>query len=204
MVVAIVGAITVPCNWNANAGHFATELFILIALIRSHRRASQFVAAIVAIRYAIAFVRFFDALPQIGALELIRQTRYWWTVLFVLFIKAVVVTVAHPRLRYAVAGSRARELEVGTRFLGTKVTFVRSIAAVIFTIAFPHVRNAAAVGTCKLRRRTGHIYAFKFIGMIAAIVLLIAPEIQWNAATRFTLEFVGATSWFWINSETGN
>lgn len=82
--------------------------------------------------YTVTFVRFLDTLPKIRTLELIRQTRYRRTIFFILFIEAIVIAVADPRLWYTVTCSRTRELEVGARLLSAEVTFIRSIAAVVF------------------------------------------------------------------------
>jgi hypothetical protein len=54
-------------------------------------------------------------------------------------------------------------LEVGTCFLGTKVSLVGSVSAVIFAITFPSVWNASAIVTAKLAGLTGDIGAALFI-----------------------------------------
>lgn len=71
---------------------------------------SEFVAAIVAVQYTVAFVRFLYALSEISAFELRRRTGDRRTAFFVLIVETVVVAVAHPGLGNAVAGPRASEL----------------------------------------------------------------------------------------------
>lgn len=73
--------------------------------------AAELVAPIVAVEDAVAFVRLGDALPVVGAFELRRRACDWRAADFVLVVETVVVTVADPRLRYAMARSWAGELQ---------------------------------------------------------------------------------------------
>lgn len=41
-----------------------------------------------------------------------------------LFVEAIIVTVAHPTLRYAMTRPRTCELKVGARLLSTKITLI--------------------------------------------------------------------------------
>lgn len=125
---------------------------------------------------------------------MIRQTGYRWTILLVLFVKAIIVAVTNPTLWNTVTRSRARELEIGAGLFGTEVTLITTIPTVVLAIAFPHIGNTASIGTGKLGRSTGHIAALLLIGVVTAIVLLVTTEVLRNTATRSTLELVGSAS----------
>jgi len=56
VIRAVVGAIAVPSDWDAEPGGLAAEVLLQIALIGSHWGAAHLVGAIIAVRYAIAFV----------------------------------------------------------------------------------------------------------------------------------------------------
>lgn len=56
VIRAIIGAIAVPGNGYTEPSRFATEMLLEVALIRSHRGATELIAAIITVRYAIAFV----------------------------------------------------------------------------------------------------------------------------------------------------
>lgn len=185
-----------PSDRYTETGRFATEMLLLIALIWTHRRAAQLIAAIITIRYAIALVRLLDALSGISTFEVIGQTGDWRTVFLILLVEAIVITVAHPALRNAMVCARASELKVSTRPLFTETTLIRTISAIVFTVAFPHVRYATFVKAGELRSAASHVAAFEFVRIITTIVLLITLEIQWYTTTRFTLEFIRAASWF--------
>jgi hypothetical protein len=62
-----------------------------------------------------------------------------------LFVEAIVIAIAYPRLRDAMTRARASELEVSASLLGTEVAFVGAIAAVILGVTFPDVWYAATV-----------------------------------------------------------
>lgn len=85
---------------------------------------------------------------------------------------------------------RTSELEVSASLLRTKISFVRPIAAIVLRVTLPDIRDATTVLTGELRSSTGHVAALKLVGVIATVVLLIAPEVQRNATAGFTLEFV--------------
>ena len=88
-----------------------------------------------------------DALLTIGALELLRRAGYGRTALLVLVVEAVVIAVAHPRLRNAVTRARARELEVGARPLGAEIALVTSVPAVVLRIALPRRWDASSLNS---------------------------------------------------------
>lgn len=62
-----------------------------------------------------------DALFPAPAFQLLGGTGDGRTAFFVLVVEAVVVSVADPGLRDAVAGSRAGKLEIGASPLGTEI-----------------------------------------------------------------------------------
>lgn len=196
VIGTVVGAITVPGNGYTETGGLAAEMLLDVTLIGTHRGATQFIAAIITIRYAIAFVGLLDALPQIGALELIGQATDRWAILLVLLVKAIIIPIADPTLRYAVTRSRAGELEIGAGLLRTEVSLIAAVATIVLAVASPHAGNAASIGAGKLGRGTGHIAAVQLIRVVATVVLLVAAEVQWNATSRFALEFVGAAGGF--------
>lgn len=94
------------------------------------------------------------------------------------------------------AGPWTRELEVRTCLLSAEVSLVGSVATIVLAVALPDVRNAPSIFTGKLRCSTSHIAALELVRVIAAVVFMIAAEVQRNTATRFALELVGAAGWF--------
>jgi len=62
-----------------------------------------------------------DALLSTSAFQLLGGTGDGWTAFFVFIVEAVVVSVADPGLRDAVAGTRAGKLEIGARPLSAKI-----------------------------------------------------------------------------------
>lgn len=121
---------------------------------------SEFVAAVVAVQYAVTLVRFLYALSEVGAFELGRRTRDRRTTFFVLVIETVVVAVAHPRLRDAVTGPGTRELHK-TVLLSSKhhvTIFVRENHVSKF---FSSGIREAKTASC---RRYAHLYVTIFIG----------------------------------------
>lgn len=72
MIVAIVGAVAVPSNRNANAGGLTSEMLFLVALIGFHRGTAELVRAVVTIRYSVALVGLLDTLTQVSAFKLVR------------------------------------------------------------------------------------------------------------------------------------
>ena len=102
----------------------------------------QLVASVVAVGDAVALVRLVDALLAVGTLDLLAGAADRRTALLVLVVETVVVAVADPTLRDAVARARARELEVGARPLGARVALVAAVAAVVLRVALPRHRDA--------------------------------------------------------------
>jgi hypothetical protein len=92
VIIAVVGAVTVPSDGNAYARSLAPEVLLLIALIRLNGGTAELVGAVVTVGDAVALVVLFDTLPQVRTLELIRRAGYRGTVLLVLLVKTVVVT----------------------------------------------------------------------------------------------------------------
>ena len=62
-----------------------------------------------------------DALLSTSAFQLLGGTGDGRTAFFVFIVEAVVVSVADPGLRDAVAGTRAGKLEIGASPLSTKI-----------------------------------------------------------------------------------
>lgn len=77
---------------------------------------TQFITAVVAVQYSVALVRLLHALSQIRTLELCSRASNGRAAFLVLVVKAVVVAVAHPRLRDTVARTRACELNKNKLF----------------------------------------------------------------------------------------
>lgn len=195
MVVAIVRTVAVPSDRYADARCPAPKVFLLVALVRFDRRATELIASIITVRDAVTFVRFLNALTQVSALELVRQAGDRWAILFVLLVETIVITVAHPALRNAMAGPGTRELEVSARLLRAERSLVRTVATVVFAVAFPDVRDAAAILARKLRRRARHIRTLELVRMVAAVILLVTPEVEWDAPSRLALKLVSTTRW---------
>lgn len=157
------------------------------------------------------------ALFEVGTLELTRDTTDGRTVHLVLFVKAVVVSVAHPRRRDAVAGARTRELwvdtnmtstsatipttecreqtylEVCARLLGAMWPFVGAVPAVVLGITSPSVGHTSPTVTPELRRTACDVDAASLVRKVATVVLRIALEGSRNAAPRLAHELVTAT-----------
>jgi len=72
---------------------------------------TELVTAVVTVQYAVALVSLLYTLPEVRAFELCRRTSNGRTAFFVLVVETVVVAVAHPGLRDAMAGPRTGELE---------------------------------------------------------------------------------------------
>ena len=68
---------------------------------------------------AVALVGLVDALLQVVALELGGRASDWRAVLFICVVETVVVTVAFPRLRYAVPRTLACELQTNKKNIKT-------------------------------------------------------------------------------------
>ena len=62
-----------------------------------------------------------DALLSTSAFQLLGGTGDGWTAFFVFIVEAVVVSVADPGLRDAVAGTRAGKLKIDARPLSAKI-----------------------------------------------------------------------------------
>ena len=62
-----------------------------------------------------------DALFPVSALELLGRTRYGRAAFFVFVVETIVIAVANPRLRDAMAGTRAGELKISARLLGAEI-----------------------------------------------------------------------------------
>ena len=120
-VLAVLRPVAEPRARDADAGAGAVELFLLVALVRREGRAAHFVRSVVAVGDPVALVRLVHALLAVRAFQLLGRARHRRTALFVFVVEAVVVSVANPRLRDAVAGARASELEVGASTLRAKV-----------------------------------------------------------------------------------
>lgn len=99
VIVAVLGAITTPSDRYTDSRRLALEVLLSIALIRCNRRTAQLIASIITVRYAVTLVRFFDALSKVGALELRRQARNWWTILFILLVEAVLQRITSQFFR---------------------------------------------------------------------------------------------------------
>lgn len=110
-----------PCPRDAHTRTGAIELFLFVTLIGSQRRATDLVTAVVAIRNAVALVRLVDALLAVAAFQLLGGTGDGRTTFLVFVVKTVIVTVADPRLRNAVTGTRASELEICASSFSAKV-----------------------------------------------------------------------------------
>lgn len=63
VILAVVRSIAVPRDGDANSGRLTPEVLLQIALVRFHRRTAEFITSIVTIRYTIALVGLFNALP---------------------------------------------------------------------------------------------------------------------------------------------
>lgn len=120
-VFTIFSAVAMPRPRDADTRAGAIELLLLVTLVGCERRAADFVASIVTIRNAVAFVRFVDALLAVAAFQLLGRTRDGRATFFVFIVKAVIVAVADPRLRDAMAGTRASELEISARPFGAGI-----------------------------------------------------------------------------------
>ena len=172
------------------------ELLLLVALIGGQRRASDLIASVVAVGDSVAFVRLVDALLAAGAFQLLCGAGDGRTALLVFVVEAVVVAVADPRLRNAVAGSRTGELEVGAGAFGAKVSFIASVAAVVLRVALPGGRNAAAVLAGELRCVARGVDAVHLVGRVSAVVIRVAFERFRNTAAGIALELVGLARGF--------
>lgn len=75
------------------------------------------------------------------------------------------------------------KLIISARFLVARVSFIATIATVIFAVTFPAGRYTATVLAGKLVRLAGNINATSFIRVIAAIIVRVALESNWHAAT---------------------
>lgn len=133
---------------------------------------------------------------MVRARELRTETGNWWTIHLILLIEAIAIAVAHPGLRYTVAGSWTGELEVRASFRCAELAFIGAVAAVIFGIAFPSRGDAAIIGAGELISAAGHIRTTHLIAVIAAIVLGIAVERHRYATTGLALELVRAARRF--------
>lgn len=133
---------------------------------------------------------------MIRARELRTETGNRWTIHLVLLVEAIAVAVAHPGLRYTVAGAWTGKLEVRASFRCAELALVGAVAAVIFGIALPSCGDAAIIGASELISAAGHIRTTHLIAIITAIVLGIAVECHWYATTGFALELVCAARRF--------
>ena len=129
---------------HAHSGGLALELLVA-AVVGRARGAALLVGGVVAVRDAVALVALVDALLEVVALELRGGARDGGTVGLVGVVEAVVVAVADPRLRDAVARGLAGELEVGASLLGAKVALVARVPAVVLAVALPRHRYAPAI-----------------------------------------------------------
>jgi hypothetical protein len=120
-VFAVFGAVAVPGPRDADARTGAVELLLLVALVGGQRRATNLVAAVVAVRNAVALVRLVDALLAVAAFQLLGRARDGRATFLVLVVETIIVAVADPRLRDAVAGTRASELEIGASPFGAEI-----------------------------------------------------------------------------------
>lgn len=87
-----------PSNRNANARSLAPEVLLLIALIRLHGGTAEFVGSVITVGNAVALVCFLHALSQVGALELVRRTRYRRAIFLVLKSASISFLIAEEKL----------------------------------------------------------------------------------------------------------
>lgn len=109
--------------------------------------------------------------------------------MFVVFIEAIIITVANPALRYTMTGPRTSILEVSAGHLLATVTFVGTIPAIIFGIALPTIRDTTPVRAAEMRITTSHVRTIHFVAVIATIILVIAFERFRDTSLILALEF---------------
>ena len=156
--------------------------------------AVEFVTAVDAVVESVASHGTVDAMAT-AASELVRQTQALGLTnsrLFIRSVIAILVVVAHLRLRNAeeIAATEftGRTAQVCAHLFG----FVGTVAAVIVAVATPQERRAFAVGAGEIIRRTRGI-AQEFIGAIRAVDIAVATPIGLDAELGIgALEFAFA------------
>lgn len=162
--------------------------------MRRQGRTAQLFTAIQTVGNAVALVRLVDALLQVGALELVGGAGDGRAALFVFVVPAVVIAVAHPRLRHAVS-RRTAELVGRAGLLLAEVALVAVVLAVVLQVALPRLRDAAAVVALELVGVAGDVQAASLVAEVAAVVVCVALEGERHAAAGGAGELLLGAGW---------